>query len=246
MDNQIVTTKGQGLNSLGVILGLSLIASSLIGALAFYKVKSLDNTLSVSGSAKRPVTSDKVKWTASFMRTVAVDELKTGYAQMASDLVLVKKFYAAQAVQEKDLVISSISMQQQYDANRTGPTMYTLTQTVELQSSEVAGITAMAQKSGDLAGQGVIFATQAVEYYYSKLPDLRVELLGAAIKDAKARAQKLAESSGKRVGSLKAAASGIVQVLPVNSVDVSDYGSYDTSKIEKEVMVTVKASFILE
>jgi hypothetical protein len=29
------------------------------------------------------------------------------------------------------------------------------------------------------------------------------------------------------------------------SSDVSDYGSYDTSQIEKEVMVTVKASFTL-
>jgi hypothetical protein len=28
-----------------------------------------------------------------------------------------------------------------------------------------------------------------------------------------------------------------------NSVEVSDYGMYDTSKINKEIMVTVKASF---
>jgi len=37
-----------------------------------------------------------------------------------------------------------------------------------------------------------------------------------------------------------------VQVMPVNSVDISDYGNYDTSTIDKDVMVTVKTIFRLE
>jgi hypothetical protein len=56
----------------------------------------------------------------------------------------------------------------------------------------------------------------------------------------------LAESSGKKVGQLKSASSGVVQVLSANSLDVSDYGSYDTSKVDKNIMLTVKASFTLE
>jgi hypothetical protein len=36
---------------------------------------------------------------------------------------------------------------------------------------------------------------------------------------------------------------GLVQVMAPNSVEVSDYGMYDTSSIDKEIMVTVKASF---
>ena len=55
----------------------------------------------------------------------------------------------------------------------------------------------------------------------------------------------MAEATGKSVGSLKSAASGVVQVLPANSLEVSDYGTYDTSKVNKNVMVTVKASFNL-
>ena len=44
----------------------------------------------------------------------------------------------------------------------------------------------------------------------------------------------------------RAAASGVVQVLPKGSLEISDYGSYDTSSIEKEVMVTVRATFTIE
>lgn len=52
--------------------------------------------------------------------------------------------------------------------------------------------------------------------------------------------------SGKKVGSLKSVSMGVVQVLQPNSVDVSDYGMYDTSTVEKEIMITVKATFTLK
>ncbi len=38
----------------------------------------------------------------------------------------------------------------------------------------------------------------------------------------------------------------IKKVQARNSTDVSDYGSYDTSQIEKQITVTVKASFNLK
>ena len=70
-----------------------------------------------------------------------------------------------------------------------------------------------------------------------------MSLLGKAVKDAKARALSIAENSGAGVGSLESVSGGIVQVLAPNSTDISDYGSYDTSTIEKDIMVTVKAEF---
>ncbi len=85
-----------------------------------------------------------------------------------------------------------------------------------------------------------------MEYYYSKLPDLRVSLLSDAVKDAKARAEQIAQGTGRGIGNVLSASNGVVQVISPNSVDVSDYGSYDTSSIEKDVMVTIKASFRLK
>ena len=78
------------------------------------------------------------------------------------------------------------------------------------------------------------------------MPDLRISLLPAAIFDAKERANIIAKSSGKTVDSVKSVSMGVVQVMPVGAVDVSDYGSYDTSGIEKEVMITVKNTFSLK
>ena len=45
---------------------------------------------------------------------------------------------------------------------------------------------------------------------------------------------------------MKSANLGVVQVLPVNSTEVSDWGTYDTSTIEKEVMIPVTVIFTLK
>jgi hypothetical protein len=77
------------------------------------------------------------------------------------------------------------------------------------------------------------------------LSDLRVSLLGDALKDAKARANEIARASNQNIGKLKSASSGVVQVLAPNSTDTSDYGTYDTSTINKDISVTVRATFVV-
>ena len=84
---------------------------------------------------------------------------------------------------------------------------------------------------------------QQPEYYISKLPALRVSLLGRAIADARARASEIAKSGSTAVGALKSASSGVVQVMAPNSTNVEDYGSYDTSTIQKQVMVSARVTF---
>jgi hypothetical protein len=129
--------------------------------------------------------------------------------------------------------------------NGNGEKHYNLTETITVSSPDVAKITAVAKDSASLAAGGVLISTQSLEYLYSKLPELRVSLLSAAVSDAKARASELAKSGGAKVGKLRSAASGVVQVTSPNSIDVADYGQYDTSSVDKEVMVTVKATFAL-
>ncbi len=235
------------ISKLAWILGASLVISALIGAGAFYKVKGMDRSLTVTGSAKKQVTADLAKWSSSFSRTVGEPDLKSGYASMASDLKAVKKFFLDRGVKESDLVISPVYLDQQYrDPNSQAPQQYNLRQTVELQLNDIKKIGDLAKDTQALINQGVIFAPGAPEYYYSKLPETRVELLGEAVNDAHDRADKIAQAGGRRVGSLKEASVGVTQVTSVNSIDVSDYGTYDTSKPDKDVMITVKTTFSLE
>jgi hypothetical protein len=228
-----------------IVIGASLIISFIIFSLAFYNSRISTDAISVTGSASKEVVSDNAKFSGDFSRIVKISNLKSGYDQMASDLKLVKSFLKEQGIDDKDVTISPVSMMENYNYKNDFQTEkeYTLRQQLEISSKNVEKITALAQATQALINKGVIFSTNQVEYYYTKLPELRVSLLSDAIKDAQARASKMVESTGKKIGNLKSAASGVVQVLSANSLEVSDYGAYDTSKINKNVMVTVRASF---
>lgn len=237
--------KGEGI-LWAVILGLSIIISAGIGSYAFYQVKSLENTLSVTGSTRVRVTSDIVRWVGVFSRNIPEDSLSKGYQQISRDLDKVLEFYKENGIDTKDLIISPVSVEKPWIYNRDAPREYILRQTVELQSKDIEKITNLAKNFQKLLDRGVIFSTQSLEYYYSKLPELRVTLLTEAMNDAKARAERIAQSTGQKVGSLKSASMGVVQVLAPNSTEVSDYGTYDTTTIEKEIMVAVRAVFVLK
>lgn len=230
----------------GLILGICLIISALIASFTFYLVRSPEDTLSVTGSVRDKVTSDLAKWTSNFSRNVLAEDLKLGYDQMRNDQKLVIAFFEENGFSEEDISISPVFMEQLYMYDPNAPKENVLRQVVTIQSNDVEKITYMAKNTQKLIDAGVVFSTQSLEYYYTKLPELRISLIPDAINDAKLRAQKIAEGSGKKIGVIKSANLGVVQVLPVNSTEVSDWGAYDTSTIEKEVMIPVNVIFTIK
>jgi len=229
-----------------IIVGVCLIISASIGSFTFYKVRTPEDTIAVTGSVRERVTSDIAIWTSEFTRTVPAADLKEGYSMIQSDQEIVLEFFEENGFGEKDLTITPVFMEQLYMYDPNAPKENMLKQTVTIQSSDVDKITNMAKSTQELINSGVVFSTRSLEYYYSKLPELRIELIPDAINDAKMRAQKIAEGSDKKIGAIKSANLGVVQVLPVNSTEVSDWGTYDTTTIEKEVMIPVTVIFTLK
>ena len=115
-----------------------------------------------------------------------------------------------------------------------------------MRSSDVPKITATTMKVAELASKGVVVTSNVISYSYTKLPELRVSLLSDAVADARARAEQIVKGSGEKVGALQSASSGVVQLLPENSLDVNDYGAYDTAGVRKDVMLTVKVTFSIK
>ena len=227
----------------GLILGLSIIISASIGSLTFYNLRST-NYISTTGSAKKSVVSDKVKWSSSITRSTRQSTIKDGYAKLDTDLKAVKDFLATSGVSADSIDVSPVFMNEVYEQNPGVDKKYNLVQNITVQSDDVQKISDLSKNTSSLIiDKGVLFATSSLEYYYSKLPEARVDLLASAVADAKARAEQLASAGGKKIGTLESASSGVVQVMAPNSVEVSDYGTYDTSSINKEIMVTVKTNF---
>ena len=227
-----------------VIVGASLVLCALVFSYTFYAARSLDNTLSVTGSAKQVATADRAKWTIAVNRIVYDYELANAYAEVARDSAKVATFLTEGGVPVEAITKGAIAVDEYW--TQEGPRKVNVRQLLSVESDSVELIQTLSGNTAVLAQRGVQFSPMMPEYFVSTLPELRVSLLSDAVEDAKARATEIASASGQSVGKLKSAQSGVVQVLQSNSIDVADYGMYDTTTIEKEVMVIVRATFLVK
>lgn len=231
-------------NGPAIMLGLAIIIATIIGASAFYKARSLDNTLSVTGSTKIAVKADLVKWSVSTNLIVGTSEVGYAYGKVSDNTAKIKAFLIKNGVKAEEITMSPVFNDDYWSGNNVR--QVNVRQTVTVNSKEVDRIKTISENMTALSQQGVSFSPEMPQYSVSTLPSLRVSLIGKAVEDAKARAVEIAKSMGQSVGKLKSASSGVVQVLQPNSNDVSDYGQYDMSTIDKDVMVTVRATFLIK
>ena len=83
----------------------------------------------------------------------------------------------------------------------------------------------------------------APQYYYSKLGEIKVELLKEASEDAKQRAKGMLSATNNKVGKIRSVRMGVFQITPPDSNDVSDLGMNDVSSIEKKVTAVANVVF---
>ena len=232
---------------LGVLLAGGLIVVGLIAASTALSIKNASNTLSVTGSAMTDVSADTAKWTITAQRFASETGVGGATAAVGADTQKVVAFLHAAGVADSDITLGTLHTDQDYSYNQdaNAPKRYAVRQDVTVSSKDPAAVQKLAQDITSLANQGLVLSVGDPQYYISSLPDIRVSLVGKAVEYAKARAEQIAKSTGQSVGRLQSASTGVVQVLAPNSTDVADYGSYDTSTIDKQVSVTVRATFFV-
>lgn len=229
-----------------LVVGASLLVTGIVFSWAFYSARQSDDTISVTGSAKTDIKADQAKWTVEVYRQAAQEGLSGAYTLVAKDADAVQAYFKAEGITDEQIAETTATADQDWNSGQNGaPTRYRVHQEITVTTGDVDKVQALAGNAQTLIARGYFVNPRQPEYYVSNLPDLRVSLLGQAIADAKARAQEIAKSGSSSVGKLKSASSGVVQVLAPNSTNVEDYGSYDTSTIEKEVSVTARATFVV-
>jgi hypothetical protein len=225
-------------------VGAFLLLTGVIFSWAFYSARQGSDTISVTGSAKTEVKADQAKWTIEVYTQVMQEGLSGGYGKVSGDANAVVAYLKSQGVTEEEIARNTTIADQDWSySSNGGPVRYRVHQEITVTSSDVDKVAGLAQNGQTLLARGLSVSPRQPEYYVSNLPELRVSLLGQAIADAKVRAGEIAKSGGSSVGKLTSASSGVVQVMAPNSTNVEDYGSYDTSTIDKEVSVTARATF---
>ncbi|MBS1794726.1 MAG: SIMPL domain-containing protein [Acidobacteria bacterium] len=233
----------------GVALAVGLILSSLIFGWFFAKARKGDEVVTVTGAARKRIKSDLVVWTAAV--TYQAPKLADAYRSLSENVPRVKQYLLGKGIPENEITVSSIATTPLHKTDENGQesseiTGYSLRQQLEVRSNDVDRVAQLAREATELIDQGILIESNPPQYYYTKLGDLKIEMLGEAAKDAKTRAEKIAASTGNRIGTVRSAKMGVMQITAADSTEVSDEGISDTTAIDKDITAVVNTSFAVE
>ena len=229
-----------------VVLAVGLVIATVIGGWFFVKGKRGDQTITVTGSARKRITSDLVVWRSAVSYQSPV--LSDAYRSLSEAVPRVKAYLISKGIPENQITVSSISSQTLHGRTSDGVetseiTGYSLRQELSVRSTEVQKIEQIAREATELINQGILIESMAPQYLYTKIGDLKIEMLAEAAKDAKVRAEQIAQSTGSSIGSVRTARMGVLQITAADSNEVSDYGMNDTSSLEKDITAVVNIGF---
>jgi len=235
---------------LGVCIAVATIVSSVILSQAALKVmKFTKEVITVTGSAQKEIKSDFIVWQCSLSRREA--DLPTAYKKLKEDSAKVEAYLVARQISPEEMSAQQIYTETIYKKTADGKETneiqaYRLTQGIDVRSYDVDKVAGVSRESTELINQNIEFFSGSPEYFYTKLDELKVEMLAKASENAKLRAQSMAEPTGNSIGLMRSARMGVFQITPVTSTDVSDYGNNDTTSLVKKVMAVVTVSFAIE
>ena len=228
-----------------IVIGAGLVISALVFGIFFYQARVSDNTIAVVGAATKRFSSDIVKWRITLSRDTGLTDVASGYARVQEDLGFLKGLLVQKGIAESDITIQPINTMSRY-GDRSGVVGYTLQQNVFVITSKIEAIEDLALNPSVLTERGAVLQNSSLEYFYSKLADIKTELLAEAAKDAQRRAEEIARSSGVGLGRVASLRAGVFQITEPFSTEVSDYGMYNTQTKQKDITVTVRATFKLK
>jgi hypothetical protein len=225
--------------ALAIVLGSALIGRGI-------RHRGDSNRITVTGSAKKRITSDYVVWNISVtsqqpLASAAADQV-AGWAKR------VRAFLDEEGIRGDELTVQPVATEAvtgEETGEGSGILAYKLTRTFTIRSTRVRAIRGVAEDSARLLKANVPLEAEPPQYVFTRLPSVRPGLLAEATRDAQERAKVLVEATGAKLGGLRGVDVGVFQVTAPNSTEVSDYGVYDTTTLRKDVSAVVNVTFAL-
>ncbi len=230
-----------------IIFSIAIIVSSIFLGKAYVDRNKTEGKIQITGLGKTDFTSDLIVWEGKFQAENI--DLKQAYLTLEKDKELIKQYLTEKGVSLSNLVFSAVETKQKTktnygkDGNYAGEEFsgYQLTQSIQIESKEVGKIENISREVTELLNKGIQLYSESPRYYYTKLADLKIEMISKATEDARVRAEKIAEFSGGKLGKLKSAKMGIFQITGQNSKENHSWGgTFNTSSKEKTASITIK------
>jgi hypothetical protein len=227
-------------------IALAIIISAIILGTFYYQSNKKINIVRVVGYASKECESDVMKWIFS-LNTTQPTQLK-GFETLYNDINNIKFFLRQLGLE--DLVLDIEPSYNYAHYHRDGYiTGYNFDQQASVTLRDVSIFDDIEKLSLDLTeiSKYVKYIRNSrVEYYISALPELKIEIIAEATKDARERALQVAKTTGAKLGKLINGRVGVFQITEPLSVEVQSYGIYSIQTRKKQISVTLTGEFQLK
>lgn len=199
---------------LGVFIFLGLSALGYFLSTAALEYKMFERSVTVKGLSDREYQADIVLWPIAF--TVANNDLKELYNSLEEQSEKIQKFLKTNGLTKEEISLSTPvitdKIAQNYGNRHNIEFRYSGSQTVTVYSKNINKVRTIMNALSDLGKEGIVFGgdnyrTQT-EYLFTRLNEVKPEMIEEATTKAREVAQKFAADSQSKLGKIKRASQG--------------------------------------
>ena len=201
-----------------LILGISLVSAGFFISQTLLKAKQLERYVTVKGLSEREVMADIAIWPIQI--TVVSNDLAQLEQDLTSQTKTLKGFFTGQGFSEDEITIASPSIQDHranyYGGGAQNPFRFTANRDFTIRTSNIDKLHKAVAGIPSIIGKGIILGSknywQQVEYLYTKLNEIKPDMIEEATRNAREAAEKFARDSDSKVGKIKSANQGLFSI----------------------------------
>jgi len=218
-----------------VVLAGGLVVGGYLLGDGLRRAHAAERSVTVRGLAERNVTADLATWTIAYSATGT--DLPSVRAEVESNTQAVRDYFKALGFPDDALSATGAGVNQYRNA---GVNNITITQRMLLRTTDIERAQRAVANQFDLVRRGVTLQEgSSMNYSFTKLNDIKPEMVAAATKDARSAAEQFAEDSGTGVGGIKSATQGYFSIEARDGEAAGGYGAADTPFKKVRVVTTV-------
>jgi hypothetical protein len=238
MQTMLQGNRGALIAAVGIFSAALVTSGYLLGD-GLRRAKSAERSISVRGVSERDVTADLATWTISFSQEGP--DLAAVNARADQQSTAVRRFFATSGFKNTEVSDSGVSFSRTHVTNDDGERVETrvrVTRSVQLRTGEVMKAQQAHERLPTLLRDGVELDGSNLNYSFTRLNQLKPEMIAEATKRARGSAEQFARDSGASVGQIRTASQGYFSVGPRDGADDGEGSSASDSPFQKVRVVT--------
>ena len=235
MDNKIVPA---------LILAFGAACAGFFPGYYYYQTHADYRSVMVKGLAEKNVKADLAIWNLKIV--VSGNNLQEIQQTLANQAKATRAFLSKQGfdageITEGSLEINDLMANPYRDNTAASTSRFILKQSISVRTANVDLVAQALSKTSDLIAQNIVLEEQNAAYFFTRLNEVKPEMLKEATENARQAAYEFAQNSGSKVGKIHTANQGVISI---QSRD--DPNAYEPTQINKKVRVVATIDYFLE